>query len=418
MIRSLKITLLLTVTLGLLGLAPGAMAQDPNSCETPRDAVYGLLYWLQPGQYDPERAAACQDRSQLEDAAVEGPKLAVKLKKLIDARGFYVKLDSIPGEADYKNDAGKHRYDFLARDLPEIVYEKSDGGWRLTAASLAEIPGLYGATFNEGLERLVATLPPVFLEEAVGIALWQVIGLVLLLLVAWIIRALAVMVLKLVIKQLMGRLPWLEHLYGHLKRPVGGLALGATLIFVQPELQLPVVVAATLMSIGRLIAALSLLNLAFVLIDAFADGMERRAENTESRMDDQLIPLLRKTLKVVVGVVGLLWILESFDVDVTSLIATASVASLGIALAAKDTVANVFGSVMVFMDKPFQIGDYVTVGGVSGTVEEVGFRSSRLRTPTGSVITIPNARMTDSQVENLGERPNRRYDTAVGLTAP
>ena len=402
--------------LALLAISPAASAQDPNSCASPRDAVYGLLYWLQPEQYDPPRAAACQDRSQLTDPAVEGPELAVKLKKVIDARGFYIKLDSIPEATDYKDQGGKHRFDFLARELPEIVYEKSGDGWRLTSASLAEIPALYGATFNEGLERLVAQLPPVFLQELFGIAVWQLIGLVLLLVVAWIFRILAVAILRLLIKQLMKRLPWLEHLYGHLKGPVGALALGATLIYVQPELQLPVVLAATLMSIGRLSAALSLLGLAFVLIDAFADGLERRAASTESRMDDQLIPLLRKTLKVVVGVVGLLWILESFDVDVTSLIATASVASLGVALAAKDTVANVFGSVMVFIDKPFQIGDYVTVGGVSGTVEEVGFRSSRLRTPTGSVITIPNARMTDSQVENLGERPNRRYDTAVGLT--
>lgn len=416
MMRRLSIALHLVILTGLTALTPQALAQDPNSCATPQDAVYGLLYWLQPERYDPQRAAVCQDRSELTDPGAQGPELAVKFKKIIDARGFYVKLESIPSEANYKDASGKHRYDFLARDLPMIVYEKEGDVWRLSAQSLAAVPGLYGATFNEGLERLVATLPPVFAEQVLGIAWWQFIGLALLLVVAWLFRVLAIAALRVVIKQLMKRFSWLKHLYGHLKGPVGGLALGATLIYVQPELQLPVVLAATLMSIGRLSAALSLLGLAFVLIDAFADGMERRAEGTESRMDDQLIPLLRKTLKVVVGVVGLLWILESFDVDVTSLIATASVASLGVALAAKDTVANVFGSVMVFIDKPFQIGDFVTVGGVSGTVEEVGFRSSRLRTPTGSIITIPNARMTDSQVENLGERPNRRYDTAVGLT--
>ena len=416
MIWRLRTVLVIVILMSLGAAAPQAHAQDPDSCATPQDAVYGLLYWLQPERYDPQRASACLDRSQLQEPAVEAPALAVKFKKVIDARGFYVKLEAIPSEADYKDASGKHRYDFLERDLPSIVYEKQGDDWLLTAQSLVEVPALYGATFNEGLERLVSSLPPVFSQRVLGIAVWQMLGLVLLLVVAWIFRVLAIVALRMLIKQFMKRFPWLEHLYGHLKGPVGGLALGATLIYVQPELQLSVVLAATLMSIGRLSAALSLLGLVFVLIDAFADGMERHAEGTESRMDDQLIPLLRKSLKVVVGVVGMLWILESFDVDVTSLIATASVASLGVALAAKDTVANVFGSVMVFIDKPFQIGDYVTVGGVSGTVEEVGFRSSRLRTPTGSVITIPNARMTDSQVENLGERPNRRYDTAVGLT--
>jgi MscS family membrane protein len=416
MMWCLRMTLSIVMLMSFMALAPRAQAQDPNSCATPQDAVYGLLYWLQPERYDPQRAAACLDRSQLKDPATQGPQLAVNFKKVIDARGLYVKLEAIPSEADYKDSAGKHRYDFLARDLPMIVYAREGDEWRLTAQSLAEVPALYGATFNEGLERLVTALPPVFTQKVFGVAWWQLLGLVLLLVVAWLFRVLAIGVLRVLIRQFMKRFSWLEHLYGHVKGPVGGLALGATLIYVQPELQLPVVMSATLMSIGRLSAALSLLGLAFVLIDAFVDGMARRAEGTESRMDDQLMPLLRKTLKVVVGVVGMLWILESFDVDVTSLIATASVASLGVALAAKDTVANVFGSVMVFIDKPFQIGDYVTVGGVSGTVEEVGFRSSRLRTPTGSIITIPNARMTDSQVENLGERPNRRYDTAVGLT--
>ena len=98
MIWRLRTVLAIVILMSLGATAPRAHAQDPDSCATPQDAVYGLLYWLQSERYDPQRAAKCLDRSQLQEPEVEGPALAVKFKKVIDARGLYVKVHSFPGD--------------------------------------------------------------------------------------------------------------------------------------------------------------------------------------------------------------------------------------------------------------------------------------------------------------------------------
>jgi MscS family membrane protein len=104
------------------------------------------------------------------------------------------------------------------------------------------------------------------------------------------------------------------------------------------------------------------------------------------------------------------------DVDVGSLLAGLGIGGLAFALAAKDTLANLFGSLTIFTDRPFQIGDYVVVAGVEGSIEEVGFRSTRVRTGADSVVTIPNSAIANSTIDNLGRRRCRRYRTQLGLT--
>ncbi|MCA9571140.1 MAG: mechanosensitive ion channel family protein, partial [Myxococcales bacterium] len=137
---------------------------------------------------------------------------------------------------------------------------------------------------------------------------------------------------------------------------------------------------------------------------------------TESRLDDQLVPLVRKLLKGAVLVLGLVFVLQNAGVDVGSLIAGLGIGGLAFALAAKDTLANLFGSLTIFVDRPFQIGDWVIIGSVEGVVEEVGFRSTRVRTFYNSVVTIPNSQITNANVDNMGLRPRRRVKMMIGLT--
>src|SRR5690606_21829642 len=134
------------------------------------------------------------------------------------------------------------------------------------------------------------------------------------------------------------------------------------------------------------------------------------------KLDDQLVPLLRKTLKVFIAVLGAIFVLQNLDVDVGSLLAGLGLGGLAFALAAKDTVANFFGSLVVFIDKPFQIGDWVVIGGTEGEIEEVGFRTTRVRTFYNSLVTIPNAKLTDTAIDNYGARRWRRYVANLGLT--
>ncbi len=125
---------------------------------------------------------------------------------------------------------------------------------------------------------------------------------------------------------------------------------------------------------------------------------------------------MRKTLKVFVVALGFIFVLQNMDVDVGSLIAGASLGGLAFTLAAKDTVANLFGSVSIFADRPFQVGDWVVIEGAEGIVEEVGMRSTRLRTFYGSLVTMPNSKIANATVDNYGMRVYRRTVATLDVT--
>ncbi len=167
--------------------------------------------------------------------------------------------------------------------------------------------------------------------------------------------------------------------------------------------------------IFSLFGAAAIVLVAYGAVDILTDVLARRAAQTENRLDDQLIPLLNTTLKVFATVVGILFILQNLDVNITSLIAGLGIGGLAVALAAQDTIKNLLGGITIFADRPFQVGDWVIVDEVEGTVEHVGFRSSRVRTFYNSLVTVPNAKIVDGGIDNMGLRRWRRYNTTLGI---
>ena len=133
-------------------------------------------------------------------------------------------------------------------------------------------------------------------------------------------------------------------------------------------------------------------------------------------MDDQLIPVAIRISKLFAALVGLIFVLQNIGVNVSALIASLGVGGIAVALAAKDTLANVFGSVTIFTDRPFQVGDAISINGNVGSVEEVGLRSTRIRTGANSLLTVPNAAVVNATIDNLGAREFRRVRATLGLT--
>ena len=143
----------------------------------------------------------------------------------------------------------------------------------------------------------------------------------------------------------------------------------------------------------------------------------KKAEATESRMDDQLIPFIIEIAKIITYIFALIFVLGSiFSVNVTALATGLGIGGLDLAMASKESLENLLGSFTIFFDRPFTVGDTVTVGSVTGTVEKVGFRSTRIRTFDKSLVTVPNKKMIDAELDNLGMRPVRRVKFDLGLT--
>lgn len=153
-----------------------------------------------------------------------------------------------------------------------------------------------------------------------------------------------------------------------------------------------------------------------LLESLFSEYIAPLAEKTDTDLDDQILPIVRKGTKVAVWGIGIVVALNNAGYDVGALIAGLGIGGLALAMAAKDTVSNIFGGFTIFTDRPFTINDRIRVAGFDGFVREIGVRSTRLQTLEGRMVTIPNATFADSAVENISAEPSRKVVMHLGMT--
>jgi MscS family membrane protein len=155
----------------------------------------------------------------------------------------------------------------------------------------------------------------------------------------------------------------------------------------------------------------------FNLVSLVEVVLKRFTAKTESPLDDELVPLIRKTLRVFLTVIAVLFIADSvFGQDIGAWLAGLGIAGLAVSLAAQDSLKNLFGSLTIILDRPFLIGERICFAGYDGIIEEIGFRSTKVRTLTGHLVTIPNSNIVNDPVENIGRRPTIRRTINVTIT--
>ena len=153
------------------------------------------------------------------------------------------------------------------------------------------------------------------------------------------------------------------------------------------------------------------------LVDALiVEYLTPLVKKTDAELDDQLLPIIRKTLKAVIWIVAVIIGLNNAGYDVGALLAGLGLGGLAFAMAAKDSVANLFGGISVFIDKPFKIQERVQIDGYDGIITDIGLRSTKLKTLAGRIVTIPNHKFTDSYIENITSEPSRKMSLTLGLT--
>lgn len=266
------------------------------------------------------------------------------------------------------------------------------------------------------LARIGLDIRVLFDDEWMGVFLWQYILAFILIVLSLFARRVAT--------GLLGRfLPWINRVGGvyagkiveALSQPVTAIVGLVGVYLAVKVLVLPVSADAPVAISGEFLDQTFQVALAAVLIwgamrliDALSLYLRERAEENDLGVDVPVIPLLRKSLKIFVGVVGGLLVVQHMGFPIASLLGGLGIGGLAVALAAQDTLANVFGSVIVFTDRPFKVGDWVKIGDVDGDVESIGFRSTRIRTWPKSLVTIPNKEIANSRIENWSAMPKRR----------
>jgi len=289
------------------------------------------------------------------------------------------------------------------------------------APSVPDLAAALEEVLPESPKRLGDFLPAWVRYEFLGVAIWQFIAAFLLVLLGLALRKVSDYVFaKRIIPTLQKTRFNIDHLLsGALAKPLGcvfllgALALAVWVLALPTE---PTNVRAGAFGALKVLLVADVLWLLFRLVDVLATYLTRLAGRTESELDDHLVPLIRKALKVTIGLLLAVWVVQLLGYSVTSLLAGMGIGGLAVALALQDTLGNFFGSIFIFMDRPFTIGDMVRIGDVEGTVEQIGFRTTRIRTWPKTVVCIPNKTVAGTVIDNLSKRPIRRVDQTIGLT--
>ncbi|HQJ08537.1 MAG TPA: mechanosensitive ion channel family protein [Deltaproteobacteria bacterium] len=163
---------------------------------------------------------------------------------------------------------------------------------------------------------------------------------------------------------------------------------------------------------------ISIIWFVYRLVNVMEASLRRKITKTQSHLDDTIVPLLGRTVRVFVIIIGTAIIVKNITgLDFGPLLASLGIGGIAVAFAAKDSIGNFLGSLTILFDRPFTVGDRIVIDGNDGTVEEVGFRSTRIRTLTGSQVTIPNEKGINTMVENIGRRPYTRWLTNLAIPA-
>ncbi len=406
--------------------------------ESPRAAFMTFLHGMN-GTHGMTRADALRalDLSEV-SAAVRGevgPVRAQQLKSFLD-RFRRVQETELPLE--HEGD-----FVFLKKPFGRIVLalvedeERGTKAWKFSKETLSEenVTSLYESNRAQALAQgvrarnetvsfgirlrdwMVDNAPPFFSQRGLYLQNYQWIGLFIIVFAGMLLSRIATLLLSSIIRGYFRRAHYALNtkLVRDFLRPIR-ITLMAWVWFVALTfLLLPANVLDWLKSAALVVTAIGAAWTAFRLIDIVGSYLEERAAGTDSKFDDLLVPIITKSLKIFAILMAVLIVAHRNQEELGSILAGLGLGGLAFALAAKDVVANLFGSLTILLDRPFQIGDWVTVGNIDGSVESVGLRSTKIRTFYNSLITVPNSSITTQALDNMGARRYRRIKTMISV---
>ena len=151
------------------------------------------------------------------------------------------------------------------------------------------------------------------------------------------------------------------------------------------------------------------------LIEDYTNNSNKK-EKRRFKVDDKLLPIIRRIALIIIWIIGIVTALNNVGIKAATLLGTLGIGGIAFALAAQDTIKNIFGGFTIFTDKTFRIGDIIRFDSVEGTVVDIGLRSTRIRNYDKRLLTIPNYKLTDAFITNISSEPDRRVVMELGLT--
>ncbi len=386
---------------------------------TPQATIRTHLHFLDSETYYPAKAAKTIQGYEGERAE----ELAIKIRKILKGRGLFIVLRKVPNSPNFVDSVQNeaiHRYVLFPERMPEIYLEKVGEKWYFSKQTLLQVDKLYDEVFPWYAQKIQQLLPKFGDRRLLGIAIWKYVGLVLLLIASVLLFLILNKVIFLILAKIQNIISKVGKgrimvILKKIARPISLLIVIRLITAIIPVLNLGLNFNTILFFVVDLLSILFTIYIFLKIVDFLMILYSDYTEKTESKLDDQLTPILSNLLKIIVVLVGMLEVLSFLGVDPIKIMAGLSIGGLAVALASQDTVKNFIGTIMIFVDKPFQIGDFITAGDLEGTVEKVGFRSTIVRAPDTSIYQITNSRLSELTVNNKGLLRYRRYKTELGV---
>ena len=271
------------------------------------------------------------------------------------------------------------------------------------------------------MNKLIVWLIPESLPSMTifGVELWQYVGVIIAVLVGVFLSIFATNSLTAIIQRIVLKMiPGSKKIVAQknvIKWPLNFIFIGWISLLIISGLGFSIIALTEFMILSKIISYIGMIWLAWRCSDIIAAVLKEKAQKTETKFDDLFVPFITRTLKVIIALVGFISIAEILNLPLSSILAGLGIGGIAIAMAAKDTIANIFGSLTVLVDRPFSIGDWVKIHDVEGTVEDLGFRSTKVRTFYNSLISVPNSVLLTASIDNLGARSYRRVSIKLGI---
>lgn len=404
---------------------PAPAATDPLKRTTPRDAIYNFLEACHAQNY--ALAAQYLDLSGMSARvrSTEGPDLAKELGTLLDRNpNFEVGHLSNSPEGD-TTDGFTPGLDnlasFEAGEVPIVlqmhrVTQQNLQVWLVTPASVARIPELSALSEESPIEKKLPA--PLVRIHFIGTPIWVWIALVLL---AMVLSALSELLSRGFIALLK---PFTKHYAKsfHVQR-LEALKEPIRLLIVVVVFRACLVLFPTsalsrdyILKLLVLLFVLGAAALAMRIVDVISDQIISRLNPRERALSYSILPLTIRFIKIIVFCIGVLWVLAAWGYNTNAILAGIGVGGLAVALAAQKTIENLFGGVSLIIDRPVLVGDFCQFGGQLGTVEDIGLRSTRIRTLDRTVVTVPNSQFSTMTLENYSKRERMWFHPTLGLS--
>ena len=357
---------------------------------------------------------------------IEGKRAAIFLKEVID-RVIVIHYSKIPVSIGEKDPPWRLKSTEIAID--RVLSGERRGQYLFTKNTVERAEEFYlkvkHLSYKKGSGKgaaysapwIESRVPAIWRSTYFLLANWQWLGVFLSIVLGLFIRRLGVFFVG-ICRKVLSRSRWkkFEEFFSHLEKPSCLLIAALFWLFSIHILHLEGTAYLFFTITTKILIYISILWAIYCLIDIVSIYLKSFVLKTETDLDDQLLPLIIRSMRIFVVVFGVLLILQSLGVNVVSVLAGLGLGGLAFALAARDTCANLFGSLMILLDRPFKTGDWICINDLDGTVEEIGFRSTRIRTFYDSLVTVPNSIVAGSNVDNYGQRKWRRILAKLGVT--